>query len=820
MKKLLLISLLAFGTFFLLNGQPTSWNFAVTYNSHIILIEANASLTINGNQLSTGDYVGVFYVNSTGQMTCGGYTEWTGAMTHLTAWPEDLGNDGFPPGSEFIWKIWDASNNEEYIAIPEYDSSSTFTSSNIFQVNGTGHLLSLSAITNTVPWNYQNSGSNHIVLLPSDFNATIDGNPIQIGDYIGAFYSDNGMAACGGYIQWLGVTTQVTVWADDTQTTNKDGFDDNELISWKIWDASENVEHLGNPTYMGPPMTNQGNFQINGLSGLQELTVTTVHPGWSFSITPINHTILLPFNSSYLLNDTSISSGDYIGVFYDSAGVEACAGYAVWEGITTYVSAFGDDNLSAAKEGFFENELLQWKIWDASADTSYSVTPDYDQNFPSTGNFTVNGQSSLLSLINENFQLPWTYNISCCNHTILLPSNGTFTFDSLLLPNGFYLGVFYDSMGTLACAGYAKWEGSTTSITVWGDDANTPAKEGFYDGDQFTWKAWSPIDGSEYYPSVSYLQPPVMPNTAYYTTNGLSGLASLHITSPIVPWSFTNTGDNHSVLVSSSVEILIDGNPIEAGDYIGAFYDSLGILVCAGYTLYDGSTTAVTVWGADVGYDGMATGEAFKWKIWDASESATYLAYASYDQTFPNQELYTSNGMSSLLSLTNIPPFQVHPIELTQGWGIYSTYIAPFDFAMDSIFLDIKINIDLVKNGNGQVYWPDYGVNLIGDLTQEDAYLIKMKITDTLEVIGLAVDPLLAEFTINQGWNMIAYLRSSEAPIELMFASISNYIEIAKDGQGNIFWPMFSINFIGNLKPGKGYLIKLTQTELFHYPAN
>jgi uncharacterized protein (TIGR02145 family) len=44
----------------------------------------------------------------------------------------------------------------------------------------------------------------------------------------------------------------------------------------------------------------------------------------------------------------------------------------------------------------------------------------------------------------------------------------------------------------------------------------------------------------------------------------------------------------------------------------------------------------------------------------------------------------------------------------------------------------IQPNIDLVKDQIGNVYWPQYGFNLIGDIEPGQGYQIKMNIADTL----------------------------------------------------------------------------------------
>ena len=91
-------------------------------------------------------------------------------------------------------------------------------------------LLSFTSAFAQMPWTFVNTGANHTILVQSG-TATIDGNPIEIGDYIGVFFDDAGTLVCGGYAQWTGsASNAVTAWGDDTSTRNKDGFSSGEVF--------------------------------------------------------------------------------------------------------------------------------------------------------------------------------------------------------------------------------------------------------------------------------------------------------------------------------------------------------------------------------------------------------------------------------------------------------------------------------------------------------------------------------------------------------------------------------------------------------------
>lgn len=121
-------------------------------------------------------------------------------------------------------------------------------------------------------------------------------------------------------------------------------------------------------------------------------------------------------------------------------------------------------------------------------------------------------------------------------------------------------------------------------------------------------------------------------------------------------WDYEITSVNHTLLVPASAQITIDTVPISNGDYIGVFYDSLGTLVCAGYKQWQGVSMTIAAWGSSSGsLNGFASGEIFKWKIWQSSTGLEFEAEAVFNTiAFPNHMYYTNNGMSGLMSLAGV----------------------------------------------------------------------------------------------------------------------------------------------------------------------
>ena len=159
-------------------------------------------------------------------------------------------------------------------------------------------------------------------------------------------------------------------------------------------------------------------------------------------------------------------------------------------------------------------------------------------------------------------------------------------------------------------------------------------------------------------------------------------------------------------------------------------------------------------------------------------------------------------------------------VALNQGWNIMSSYIDPVQSEMDSVYNDVLSSLLIVKNNDGQVYWPAYGVNQISNYNVTQGYLLKMDIGDTLFIIGDKVDPILSPVPIIQGWNMIAYFKDFPDSISSLLSDYTTNIIIIKNGDGQVYWPMFNLDQIELMKPGKGYQLKANNPDSIFYQFN
>ena len=159
-------------------------------------------------------------------------------------------------------------------------------------------------------------------------------------------------------------------------------------------------------------------------------------------------------------------------------------------------------------------------------------------------------------------------------------------------------------------------------------------------------------------------------------------------------------------------------------------------------------------------------------------------------------------------------------ILIQSGWNMISSYINPDEPDMAAVFHNINDDILLVKNTLGETYIPAFAINLIGDWEVTEGYSVKASMNTALNMGCTPVDPLTTPVLLNTGWNIFAYLRTSNMDIAAALVSIEGDILLVKDVLGRTFIPSFGINTIGDMESGQGYKAKMANSVVLTYPGN
>jgi hypothetical protein len=141
-------------------------------------------------------------------------------------------------------------------------------------------------------------------------------------------------------------------------------------------------------------------------------------PGWTVNPTTVTHTIYINRDKPPIINGSPLQFGDLIGVFYDSAGREACGGFTDWRGVNTFITAYGK---TQTKTGFAEKEPFRFKIWRFAQNcTSYQIE-SIAFNSDTGAYFTENGVSYLERLV----ATPYDFNYITPNNKGICPTATT-----------------------------------------------------------------------------------------------------------------------------------------------------------------------------------------------------------------------------------------------------------------------------------------------------------------------------------------------------------------------------------------------------------
>ena len=114
-----------------------------------------------------------------------------------------------------------------------------------------------------------NTGTNHTILVRE---VTIDEEEFELGNEVGVFSPDN--LCCGG-VMWMGEQAGLIAWGDNEMTEAVDGMQEDEQMTFKLWDYVAEQEYVAEPEFIQ-------NERINGDDiyhddGLTILTLSVVH---------------------------------------------------------------------------------------------------------------------------------------------------------------------------------------------------------------------------------------------------------------------------------------------------------------------------------------------------------------------------------------------------------------------------------------------------------------------------------------------------------------------------------------------------------------
>ncbi len=143
---------------------------------------------------------------------------------------------------------------------------------------------------------------------------------------------------------------------------------------------------------------------------------------------------------------------------------------------------------------------------------------------------------------------------------------------------------------------------------------------------------------------------------------------------------------------------------------------------------------------------------------------------------------------------------------LASGWSGISSYIMPANPTMSAVLSPAGQSVNLAYNLSG-IYWPEMGINTLNEWNPYSGYITKTTTELALPICGSSLAN--TSFPMSAGWNIMPVLSASPYNAQDLFSGLN--LLVAKEVAGTgVYWPAFNINTIGNLQPGKAYVINLT----------
>lgn len=158
--------------------------------------------------------------------------------------------------------------------------------------------------------------------------------------------------------------------------------------------------------------------------------------------------------------------------------------------------------------------------------------------------------------------------------------------------------------------------------------------------------------------------------------------------------------------------------------------------------------------------------------------------------------------------------------QLDAGWNMISGIVNPRNADLEDIVAPIADDLVLIKNDQGQIYWPELGINQIGQWQITQAYQLYMTAPAYLSLFGSQVVPETTPIELDAGWSFVPYLRDTPMAVNQALASCGADLELLKDAFGQVYWPTYSVNYIGAMQLGEGYSIFINAPCILTYPSN
>ncbi|GIR12982.1 MAG: hypothetical protein CM15mP23_15570 [Cryomorphaceae bacterium] len=399
------------------------WDVYITGTNHTIVIDGSAVIDLGENTLEVGDALGVFFTDDNGDLQCAGQTTWTGSNGAIAAQGDDTTTDeldGFVPGSEFVWMIWDASESVEIMVLATYNEA--LNDQGNFVVNGYSALAGLT---------YMPVGpSEQLLVMPSgwsNFSTYMSSENMDMVAFLSPIISDVIIAKDNAGLAYLpewnfnGIGDLQVGQGYQVKLSNANEL----LVSGEYMMPEDNpIDLLAGWNMIGylrtepaaadavlADITSTGNLVI-----AKDYSGNAYLPEWNFNgigdmvageayQLKVNNADVLQYLSnddSYRMSSTEVTENNVSHyskvaptdnnmtvVIEDAAwdilpteGSEIAAfdkdgnmvGSAIYSSPVTVVTVWGDDATTTSKDGMVVSESVSFKVWNTNEVSDFTVS--------------------------------------------------------------------------------------------------------------------------------------------------------------------------------------------------------------------------------------------------------------------------------------------------------------------------------------------------------------------------------------------------------------------------------------------------------------
>lgn len=224
--------------------------------------------------------------------------------------------------------------------------------------------------------------------------------------------------------------------------------------------------------------------------------------------------------------------------------------------------------------------------------------------------------------------------------------------------------------------------------------------------------------------------------------------------------------------------------------------------------------------------------------FWQVGSAATLGTYSSFKGTILAYTLVslgtgaalegrafagTAITMSDAVIISKPVLLPSFTINLHRGWNMISSNIIPQNIAMSSVWNNIDSNLLIIKDASGS-FWMPPSTGSLTNWNVLNGYQVYMTAATTLVIAG-AIEPSSTPIHLTaSGWYIVSYLPQVSMQASDALSSLGNKLVLAKNGNGEIYWPGFEINTFenssGKMVVGKGYQLYVVDSATLIYPSS